>query len=69
MKLTLVPGFINVTERTCLHISVFVLFRVLVMNPAAGRSAVACTGFLKGRGEKKGTLACAWLPRGQFIMF
>lgn len=58
IKLTRVPGFINVTERARLHISVFVLFRVLVRNPAPGRSAVACTSFLKGRVERKGILAC-----------
>lgn len=49
IKLTRVPGFINVTERTHLHISVFVLFRVLVRNPAPGRSAVACTAWSKRR--------------------
>ena len=28
--------------------------------------AVACTDFLKGRGEKKGTLPAFWLPGGHF---
>lgn len=40
MKLTRVPDFINVTEITRLHISVFVLFRVLVLSPAPGRSVI-----------------------------